>query len=159
METVAAPDRVDSIIESYKGEKGLLIPLLQDIQAECNYLPKEALIRVSEGLDIPLSHVYSVATFFKAFSLKPRGRHQINVCLGTACHVRGGKDILVKIERDLGIEAGDTTEDLQFTLETVRCVGCCSLGPVVVIDEETHGRLSQQKVPDILQKYRQRARE
>ncbi|TET37995.1 MAG: NADH-quinone oxidoreductase subunit NuoE [Dehalococcoidia bacterium] len=154
MEVGAVLDKVDSIIDSYKGEEELLISLLQDIQAECNYLPREALIKVSERLDVSLSQVFSVATFFKAFSLKPRGRHIINVCLGTACHVRGGKGILAKIERDLGIEAGEPTQDLRFTLETVRCVGCCSLAPVMVIDEETHGRLSQEKVPRILENYR-----
>ena len=152
MEAVA--DKVHSIIESYKGEQGLLISLLQDIQAECGYLPKEVLIEISAKLDIPASQVYSVATFFKAFTLKPRGRHMISVCLGTACHVRGATDILSKLERDLGIEEGSTTEDIRFSLETVRCVGCCSLAPVVVIDKDTYGRLSQQKVPDILEQYK-----
>jgi NADH:ubiquinone oxidoreductase subunit E len=121
---------------------------------ECGYLPKEVLIEISAKLDIPASQVYSVATFFKAFTLKPRGRHMISVCLGTACHVRGATDILSKLERDLGIEEGSTTEDIRFSLETVRCVGCCSLAPVVVIDKDTYGRLSQQKVPDILEQYK-----
>jgi len=152
MEAVA--DKVQSIIESYKGEQGLLISLLQDVQAECGYLPKEVLIEISAKLDIPVSQVYSVATFFKAFTLKPRGRHMVSVCLGTACHVRGAKGILAKLERDLGIEEGSTTEDSRFSLETVRCVGCCSLAPVVVIGKETYGRLSQQKIPAILEQYK-----
>jgi len=152
MEAVA--DKVQSIIERYKGEQGLLISLLQDVQAECGYLPKEVLIEISAKLDIPVSQVYSVATFFKAFTLKPRGRHMVSVCLGTACHVRGAKGILAKLERDLGIEEGSTTEDSRFSLETVRCVGCCSLAPVVVIGKETYGRLSQQKIPDILAQYK-----
>ena len=154
MELTVDIEKVDSIIEKYRGEKGLLISLLQDIQAELNYLPKEALIKVSEQMDIPLSQVFGVATFFKAFSLKPRGRHLTNVCLGTACHVRGAAGILGKIERELGIESGETTSDLRFTLETVRCVGCCSLSPVVVIDEDAHGRLTQGKVSRVLESYR-----
>lgn len=147
------PAKVDGIVERYKGEQGLLISILQDIQAEFNYLPKEALLRVSEGLDVPVSQVFSVATFFKAFSLKPRGRHLLNVCMGTACHVKGAGGILGKIERELGVGEGGTTDDLRFTVDTVRCVGCCSLGPVVVVDEDTHGRLTQEEIPKILSNY------
>jgi NADH:ubiquinone oxidoreductase subunit E len=147
------PSKVDSIIDQFKAEVGQLIGILQDIQAHYNYLPKETLVRVSERLGIPLSQVFSVATFFRAFSLRPRGRHLLNVCLGTACHVRGGMRILEKLERDLGIKAGDTTDDLRFTVDTVRCLGCCSLGPVVVIDEDTYGRLNQEKVSKLLESY------
>ncbi|MCX5884809.1 MAG: NADH-quinone oxidoreductase subunit NuoE [Proteobacteria bacterium] len=154
MEPSINNEKIDSIIEKYKGEKGLLISLLQDIQTEVNYLPREILIKVSKEMDIPLSQVFSVATFFKAFSLKPRGRHLINICLGTACHVRGAISILGKIERELNIKVGDTTKDFRFTLETVRCVGCCSLSPVVVIDENTHGRVNQEKVFTVLENYR-----
>ena len=145
--------KIDGVIDSFGGDLSQLIGILQDIQSHFNYLPREALVRVSEKLEIPISQVYSVATFFKAFSLKPRGRHQINVCLGTACHVRGGPRILGKLERDLKVEAGGTTEDLRFTLDTVRCLGCCSLGPVVVIDNDTYGRLNQEKVAKLLDQY------
>ena len=145
--------KVDGVIDSFGGDLSQLIGILQDIQSHFNYLPREALVRVSEKLEIPISQVYSVATFFKAFSLKPRGRHQINVCLGTACHVRGGPRILGKLERDLKVEAGGTTEDLRFTLDSVRCLGCCSLGPVVVIDNDTYGRLNQEKVAKLLDQY------
>jgi NADH-quinone oxidoreductase subunit E len=145
--------KVDEVIDSFGGDLSRLIGILQDIQANFNYLPREALVRVSEKLEIPISQVYSVATFFKAFSLKPRGRHQINVCLGTACHVRGGPRILGKLERDLKVEAGGTTEDLRFTLDSVRCLGCCSLGPVVVIDNDTYGRLNQERVAKLLDQY------
>lgn len=145
--------KVDKVVDSFGGDLTQLIGILQDIQARFNYLPREALVRVSERMEIPLSQVFGVATFFKAFSLTPRGRHQINVCLGTACHVRGGTRILEKLERDLKVEAGRTTEDLRFSLESVRCLGCCSLGPVVVIDDDTYGRLNQEKVSKLLDQY------
>jgi len=145
--------KVDEVIDAFSGDLSHLIGILQDIQAKFNYLPREALMRVSERLEIPLSQVFGVATFFRAFSLTPRGRHQINVCLGTACHVRGGARILEKLQRDLTVQAGGTTEDLRFTLESVRCLGCCSLGPVVVIDDDTYGRLNQEKVPKLLENY------
>ena len=145
--------QVDEVIDSFSGDLSQLIGILQGIQVNFNYLPREALVRVSERLEIPTSQVFSVATFFKAFSLTPRGRHQISVCLGTACHVRGGARILGKLERDLKVEAGGTTEDLMFTLESVRCLGCCSLGPVVVIDNDTYGRLNQEKVTKLLDQY------
>lgn len=145
--------KVDKVVDSFGGDLTQLIGILQDIQAWFNYLPREALVRVSERMEIPLSQVFGVATFFKAFSLTPRGRHQINVCLGTACHVRGGTRILEKLERDLKVEAGRTTEDLRFSLESVRCLGCCSLGPVVVIDDDTYGRLNQEKVSKLVDQY------
>ena len=145
--------KVDEVIDSFSGDLSQLIGILQDIQVNFNHLPREALVRVSERFEIPLSQVFSVATFFKAFSLTPRGRHQINVCLGTACHVRGGARIFEKLERDLKLEAGGTTDDLRFSLESVRCLGCCSLGPVVVIDDDTYGRLNQEKVSKLLDQY------
>jgi len=149
MQWVKAKD----IINQSKERRESLIEVLQDIQAEYNYLPQEVLNQISQELEIPLSQVLRVATFYAAFSLKPRGRHLINVCLGTACHVRGGGRILEKLERDLGIKSGDTSSDLKFSLETVRCIGCCSLAPVIRIDEDTHGRLKQDKIPRILKKY------
>ena len=146
-------EKVGQVLNNYQHDKGMLVSVLQDVQAEYNYLPKEALIQVSQGLNIPLSQVYSVTTFFKAFSLKPRGRHLINVCLGTACHVRGAVRILEKIERELGISSSETTQDLRFTLETVNCVGACALGPMVIIDEEYHGEITTDKVNSVLKKY------
>ena len=152
-ETRQVEKKVDSILNSYQHDKSLLVSILQDLQAECNYLPKEGLTRVSEGLDIPLSQVYSVATFFKAFSLKPRGRHSITVCLGTACHVRGAVRILENIERELGISRGGTTDDLRYTLETVNCVGACALGPIVIVDGEYSGQMKTDKVRPLLENY------
>ena len=145
--------KVKLILDSYQCDKGSLVSILQDIQAEYNYLPKEALVRISQGLDVALSQVYSVATFFKAFSLKPRGCHLINVCLGTACHVRGAIRILEAIERELGIKPGDTTEDLKYTLETVNCVGACALGPIVIVDREYSGEMKTDKVKPLLESY------
>jgi len=140
------PEKVDSLIDSYTDKKEQLISLLQDVQAEFNYLPQDVLVKVSQKLDIPLSQVFSVATFFRAFSLKPKGRHLVAICTGTACHVRGGQKLVDKIERDYGIKPGETTEDMRFTLETVNCLGCCALGPVVVVD----GKYESQVTPDKL---------
>jgi NADH-quinone oxidoreductase subunit E len=131
----------------------MLVSILQDVQAEYSYLPEEALVEVSQASETPLSQVYSVATFFKAFSLEPRGCHLINVCLGTACHVRGAVKVLEAIERELNIKAGRTTKDLKFTLETVNCVGCCALGPVVIIDEGYYGQMKTDKVKALLENY------
>jgi len=147
-------EKVDSLIDSYADKKEQLISLLQDIQAEFNYLPRDVLVRVSQKLDIPLGQVFSVATFFRAFSLKPRGRHLITVCLGTACHVRGGQRLVDKIERDYGIKPGETTEDMRFTLETVNCLGCCALGPVAVVDGKYESRMNPDKLDRVLRRYK-----
>ena len=144
---------VEAIIDRFQADRGQLVSILQDIQDEYYYLPKDALERVSQILDIPLSQVYSIATFFRAFSLTPRGRHLIKVCLGTACHVRGAARVLEKVERDLGVSRGETTDDLKFTLETVNCVGCCALGPMVIIDEEYSGQMKSDKVNSLLAGY------
>jgi len=145
--------KVALVIDKYGADKGQLISILQDIQAELYYLPREALVQVSDTMDIPLSRVYSVATFFRAFSLKPRGKHLINVCLGTACHVRGASKVLEQIERSLDISLGETTADARFTLETVNCMGCCALGPVVNVDGEYFGQMNAGKVDSLLAKY------
>ena len=145
--------KVTAIIGKYNADKGQLISILQDIQAEFHYLPQESLTQVSDTMGVPLSRVYSVATFFKAFSLKPRGKHLVNVCLGTACHVRGAHRVLEQIERSLKISSGGTTNDFKFTLETVNCMGCCALGPVVNIDGEYFGQMSAGKVTLMLHKY------
>lgn len=146
-------NRVEALIESYVGKKEQLISLLQDIQAQFNYIPRDTLITISQKLDIPLSQVFSVATFFQAFSLKPRGRHTITVCLGTACHVKGGQRLVDKIGRDYNMKPGETTPDERFTLETVNCLGCCALGPVVVVDGKYESQVNPDKLDKILKKY------
>jgi len=146
-------EKVDSIIAGYIGKKELLVSLLQDIQAEFNYLPHHVLAVVSRKMDLPLSQIYSVATFFKAFSLQPRGRHVVTVCLGTACHVRRGQSLVDHFERNFGIKAGETTPDMRFTLETVNCLGCCALGPVVVVDGKYYGQMNADKLTRVLEKY------
>jgi NADH:ubiquinone oxidoreductase subunit E len=146
--------KIDGVIEQYGARESALLAILQDIQAEEKYLPKEALEHVSQKMNIPLVQVFRIATFYNALSLKPRGRHKIDVCLGTACHVRGGNKILEKMERDLGITVGETTKNKRFTLESVHCVGCCSLGPVAVVDGDVFGRLSQDKVPALLKEFK-----
>ncbi len=145
--------KVNSILDSYGRDPGMLVAILQDIQADYNYLPKESLNQISEGLDIPMTQVYSVATFFKAFSLKPRGRHIINVCLGTACHVRGAGRVLEEIGRQLDIKPRETTKDLKFTMETVNCVGACALGPIVIIDGKYSGQMKTDRVKNLLESY------
>ena len=147
-------DRVQEIVERYGHNKNKLIAILQDIQAVYHYLPAEALRQVSRLLKIPLIDIISVATFYRAFSLKPRGEHVATVCMGTACHVRGAPRILEEFERQLNIHRGETSEDGKWSLETVACLGCCAIGPVVVVDGEYHAHTSIRKVPMILSKYR-----
>lgn len=142
--------KVKEIIEKYNGERGFLVPILQDVQKEWNYLPRKALDAVGMLLDIPISRIFEVATFYRAFSLEPRGRHQVCLCVGTACHVRGAPRIGDHIQRALGIEAGETTEDLEFTYETVNCLGACALGPVLTVNEEYHGQVTIGKTNKIL---------
>lgn len=153
MNVKEAEEKVGQVLQKYQHDKSLLVDILQDIQAESGYLPKEVLEETSKGLDVPLSRVYSVATFFKAFSLKPRGRHLINVCVGTACHVRGAGKVVEKIEQELGIKAGETTEDLKFTLETVNCIGACALGPMVMVGEDYHGEMTPDAISSVLKNY------
>ena len=145
--------KISSILDKYQQDKSSLVSILQDTQSEMGYLPRETLLEISRGLDVPLSHIYSVATFYKAFSLKPRGRHLINVCLGTACHVRGAVRILDTIEREIGIKPGETDEDLKFTLETVNCVGACALSPIVIVDGKYSGEMKTDKVKSLLSSY------
>lgn len=145
--------KVDAILAKYAGKQGSLIPILQEVQSMYNYLPKDVLEYVAEQTKIPVSEIYGVVTFYSLFHLNPRGRNVIRVCQGTACHVRGGKTILQKLEKELGIKAGETTPDLRFTLETVACIGACGLAPVMQINDDTHGRLTPEKVPAILKRY------
>jgi len=146
-------EKVDKIIDKYNSEEKALISILQDIQTEYNYLPKEALLRIKDRIGVPLTRIYAVTTFYNAFSLKPRGRHLILVCMGTACHVKGAGKILERLEQKLGIKTGEATKDLRFSLESVRCLGCCSLAPVVKIDKDTYGRVRQDKLMEILDRY------
>jgi NADH-quinone oxidoreductase subunit E len=141
-------DLVETI--AHNGTDGSLISVLEDIQAKYRYLPHEAMILVSEGLGLPLSQVYSVATFYNAFSLERRGRHEMCVCVGTACHVRGAKQVLTHLEDRLGIKAGETTPDYNYSLDTVHCLGACALGPIVVVDGQYSGQMHVKKVDDLL---------
>ena len=127
-----------------------LISVLEEIQAKYRYLPREAMILVGEGLGLPLSQVYSVATFYNAFSLQRRGRHRVCVCVGTACHVRGAQPVLNRLEETLHIEPGETTPDWKYSLETVNCLGACALGPIVVVDGKYSGQMHAKKVDDLL---------
>jgi NADH-quinone oxidoreductase subunit E len=141
---------VERIVQRNHSDPAMLIAMLQDVQEECNYLPKDALTLLAHLLQVPLTRVYSVASFYRAFSLKPRGRHLIQVCLGTACHVRGGPRILEQICRVLNVKTGDTTEDGEFTIEDVHCVGACALGPVIAADGAYYGRMTVGKVSSTL---------
>ena len=144
--------KLGDIIEKNGRNKKALVPILQDIQLEYNWLPKEVFEIIAQELEMPLMDIYGVATFYRTFSLQPRGKHIVTVCLGTACHVRGGQRITETISRELGIYPGETTEDLKFTLETVNCLGCCAIGPIIVIDGEYYGGMTSQKVAPLLKK-------
>jgi NADH-quinone oxidoreductase subunit E len=145
--------RIDQIIDKHGGEASYLIQVLLDIQSECHWLPKDALERVSERLNVPLTWIQHIATFYKAFSLVPKGRHEIHICMGTACHVRGASRVLDTVQDLTGIRAGETDLDLKFSLQTVNCLGCCALGPVVEIDGKTHGKMAPGKAADVLKNY------
>jgi NADH-quinone oxidoreductase subunit E len=142
-----------SIVARFGFHEHALIAMLQEIQRQANWLPPEDLATVARLLKVPESRVYGIASFYKAFSLKPRGRHVVQVCTGTACHVRGAQQILDRMGRDMEIEPGQTTSDMRFTLERVRCLGCCSIAPVVRVGENTYGRLTQVRAGSILKKY------
>ena len=145
---------IDPIIKRYGAKESAILAILQDVQAKEKYLPKEALEHIGERLNIPLSKIYRIATFFRAFSLMPRGRHEVVVCLGTACHVRGGQRIVDQFTMELGIRSGETTPDRNFTLETVNCLGVCAAGPVVAIDGQYFGKMSSIKVEETIKKFR-----
>jgi NADH-quinone oxidoreductase subunit E len=145
---------VDQIVAKYNRNPAHLIAMLQDLQAAKRYLPREDMKSLAGALAVPLTRVYRVATFFKAFSLTPKGRHIINVCVGTACHVRGAARVLGELERMLGIAAGETDAEQEFSLETVNCLGACALGPVVVVDETYHGDMTPGKVSALVDECR-----
>ncbi len=142
--------RIDQIIDQHRSEESELIQILLHVQKENRWLPKEALERVSARLDVPLARIRHIATFYKAFSLVPKGRHQVHVCVGTACHVRGATRVLDTMEEVTGIGPGETDLQLRFSLETVNCLGCCSLGPVMDVDGKVHGKLTSAAASKVL---------
>jgi len=144
---------IDAIIDRYEGRASSILAILQDIQAKEKYLPKETLEHVGERLRVPINKVYRIATFYRAFSLTPRGLHEIQVCLGTACHVRGGIRIVDRLTTELGIRAGETTPDRKFTLETVNCLGVCASGPIMVVDGNYFAKMSSAQVRGILNQF------
>ncbi|UCC98877.1 MAG: NAD(P)H-dependent oxidoreductase subunit E [Phycisphaerales bacterium] len=146
-------DRLASIMEKHKGGRGIIVPVLQEAQDVYNYLPESAVRYLSERLDIPLGLMYRLATFYNAFSLKPKGKHVIRVCMGTSCYVKGGKRILRALEKHLNVGVGGVTEDKQFGLEMVNCVGCCGQSPVVTVDEDIYGYMRQSRVVELIGKY------
>ena len=152
-------EKVKEIVDRYGGNHDSVIAILQDVQSEYHYLPEDALRAVASQLGISLIQVCGVATFFKAFSLEPRGEHTVSVCLGTACHVRGAPAVLDEAKRQLGIEPSGTTEDMRFTLETVNCLGACALGPIVVVDDKYHGQMSPGKAKKVLNRYKKAPRD
>ena len=152
-EAVMDHDSVDQIIDNHEGEASSLIQVLLDVQAENNWLPREALLRISERLGVPLARIQHITTFYKAFSLVPKGRHQLHVCTGTACHVRGASRILHTLEELTGLAPGETDLEMKFSLETVNCLGCCALGPVIEVDGKAHGNVTTAKTEDVLKEY------
>jgi len=146
-------DKIDQIIDKHHCEASSLLQILLDIQTENNWLPKEALGRISERLEVPLTRIQHIVTFYKAFSLVPKGRHKVHICVGTACHVRGASRILDTVEEATGIKPGETDLEMKFSLETVNCLGCCALGPVVDIDGKVHGKMTPVKTSEVLKLY------
>lgn len=145
--------KLDEIIARFKGKPGGLIPVLEEAQVTLDYLPISIQERIAKGLNLPLAQVYGVVTFYSFFTMKPRGRHTIRVCLGTACYVRGGKTIAESLVKEYHVTEGETTPDRRFTYETVRCLGACGLAPVIVVDDNVHGRVKTQKMKSVLDDY------
>jgi NADH-quinone oxidoreductase subunit E len=146
-------DRIDRIIDKHGCKASSLIQILLNIQSENHWLPKEVLERVSERLQVPMNQIQHITTFYKSFSMVPKGRHEVHVCMGTACHVRGAQRVLDTVEEQIGIKPGETDVDLKFSLETVNCIGCCALGPVMVVDGEYHGNIAPAQLEEVLNKY------
>ena len=143
---------LDAIIDRYDKAPSALLAIMQDVQDEERYLPKEAMNRISEALKIPISRVYQMATFFESFHLEPRGKHVCTVCMGTACHVRGAQRLVEQLERDLDIPSGSTTRDMMFTIEEVNCVGACALGPLVIVNGEYYGNMTSGSLQKVIKK-------
>lgn len=147
---------LNALINKYKTKPGALIPLLEEAQVLLEYLPVSIQRKISEGLNLPLSRVYGVVTFYSFFTMKLRGKHTIRVCMGTACYVRGAEKIVKEIQKKLHVKEGETTEDRAFTLETVRCLGTCGLAPAVVVDKTVHGRVAPEKIAEIIDSYKEK---
>ena len=143
-------ESVEQIIDKYEADASALIQILIEIQNQNHWLPKKALVRVGERLQVPVTRIQHIATFYKAFSLVPKGRHEIHICMGTACHVRGAARVLDTVEDLTGIKAGETDMEMKYSLETVNCLGCCALGPVMEVDGKTHGKMVPGKTGDVL---------
>ena len=150
------PQAIDRILKKYDYEHSSIIAILQDLQGEENYLPEKDLEHISERLSLPLARIYRIASFYNAFSLTPRGKQLINVCLGTACHVRGAARVLDRVRMDLGVDVGEMTKDRLFSLETVNCLGACAMGPIVVIGNDYHGQMTPARVKSTIRKYRKK---
>jgi NADH:ubiquinone oxidoreductase subunit E len=146
--------KLNEIIDKHKGKPGGLIPVLEEAQVVLEYLPIAVQKKIAEGLSLPLSRIYGVVTFYSFFTMTPRGKYTVRICLGTACYVRGGKAIADTLKKEFGIQDGETTPDRMFTLETIRCLGACGLGPVLVVNEDVHGRVKPSKVKEILSQYK-----
>lgn len=151
--TVEQDEKLQAVIEKYKGTDGALIPVLHEAQDIFGYLPIEVQKKISDGLDVPMTEIYGVVTFYTQFSIYPKGKYQIGVCLGTACYVKGSGDIIDKIKQKLGIEVGQCTDDGKFSLDATRCIGACGLAPVLTVNDDVYGRLTVDDVDDILAKY------
>ncbi|UCF79147.1 MAG: NAD(P)H-dependent oxidoreductase subunit E [Candidatus Eiseniibacteriota bacterium] len=149
-------DKLESILQAHGSAPESLISVLEDVQDQFRFLPEEALVLIGTRIGVPVSQVYSVATFYNAFSLVPKGRHLVSVCLGTACHVKGAGEILGHLRKQMRTDSSGTTEDLEFTVEDVRCLGCCSIAPVVKVDDEVYGYTSPQKALEVLEKYKKK---
>ena len=145
--------KIDTILEKYQGQDGALIPVLQEAQDVYGYLPEDVLISISRTLKVSMSRIYGVVTFYSQFNLTPRGRHTVRVCRGTACHVRGGKSVRKAVQQFLGVRENETTEDLNFTFETVACLGACALAPVLLVNKNYYGKLTPGKVEQILKRF------
>lgn len=157
MQTVEV-EKMDSVLGNFEDRRANLIPILQEIQARFYYLPEEALRRVARKLQVPLPEIYQVATFYRCFSLKPRGKHLVQVCLGTACHVRGGDRVLERTQTETGAGMSGTSPDYEFTVEPVRCLGCCGLAPVMRVDKQTFAHIDQTKVKGVISKFKPQAK-
>jgi NADH:ubiquinone oxidoreductase subunit E len=140
---------IREILSFYRGAKGELIPILLEVQNNFGYLPKEAIDLVAEFLNVPMGHIYSIATFYKRLRLLPLGKQRVTVCRGTACHIRGGPHILSEIEKTIGLAEGETSSDLEYTLDTVACVGCCALAPCLTVNSKVHGTMTVDKVKEL----------
>lgn len=150
MEELQQEDCVREILASYDGESSKLVPILLDVQASIGYLPEEGMQLISHFLSISMGQIYSVASFYSQFQLTPVGRHRVTVCRGTACHIRGAPQVLGEIEEHVGIKEGETSSDMEYTLETVACIGCCALAPCIKINADVHGELTPRKVKEVL---------